>query len=437
MALRDKLLFTAILFFTTVLFFPSLEAVNFIAVAFVIFAAWYHGSFKEKLSLVKQRPYLLVMLVFMVWVFISVLLSDNQRAGFRYLNSRLPLFYFPISVGLLKLEKNFRDKILLGIASIITAFAIACLVYGIYRSATLHDTVFLYNDALSEPVTGQQSIYIALLVNFAIYIFAYFLFYRPVRYKGLIVLATLLLFVTHFLLASRIMMGVLYLSMLVFSFYYVFSRKKYLEGATLIMGLVIGGFLVFKFFPKTINRFKELTYTQFDYQQTGPESHYNMAIDSTQWNGANTRLAVWRCGWELFQQSPLTGINLGDKKDKLMNKYREKEFAFAIRTQKNLHNNYLDTLVSLGVIGLLLFITGWVLLPGWVAFRHRDGLALLMIATFAIAMITENYLDRNLGGLLVGFFIPFLLSDKNQRAEISRGVRSEKPFTDYRRDTVE
>lgn len=415
MTLRNKLLLASILSFATVLFFPSIEALNFVAVAFVVFASWYHGSFQEKLSVFKQRPYLFVMLAFFVWVVISLFLSDNQRAGFRYLNSRLPLFYFPISIGLLKLEKSFRDKILLGIAVIITVFAVACLGYGIYRSATLHNTAYLYNDALSEPVTGQQSIYVALLVNFAIYIFSYFVFYRTIGYKSLLTLATFVLFVIHFLLASRIMMGVLYLSVLAFAFYYIFGRKKYLEGATLIMGLIICGFLVYKFFPKTINRFKELAYTQFSYQQTGPESHFNMAIDSTQWNGANTRLAIWRCGWELFKQSPVTGIHLGDKKDKLMNKYREKEFAFAIRTQKNLHSNYLDTLVSLGVIGLVLFITGWVLLPLWVAIRHRDGLALLMIATLAIAMITENYLDRNLGGLLVGFFIPFLLSDKAQR----------------------
>jgi O-antigen ligase len=415
MTLRDKLLFAAILLFTTVLFFPSLEAVNFIIVAFVIIAAWSHGSFKEKLDMFKQRRYLFLMLAFFVWVLISVLLSDNQKAGFRYLNSRLPLLYFPLSIGLLKLEKNFRDKILLGIAIIITVFAVACLGYGIYRSAALNNTAYLYNDALSEPVTGQQSIYVALLVNFAIYIFAWLLFYRSIAYKGWLLFAILFLFVIHFLLASRIMMGVLYLSVLAFVFYYIFRRKKYLEGATLIMALVIGGFLIYKFFPKTINRFKELAYTQFNYQQTGVESHFNMTVEEGQWNGANTRLAIWPCGWQLFKQQPLTGVHLGDKKDRLMEVYRQKGFSFAIRTQKNLHNNYLDTLVGLGIIGLLLFVAGWLLLPAWIAFRHRDGLALLMIVTLAIAMITENYLDRNLGGMLVGFFIPFLLSDKTQR----------------------
>ncbi|MEJ0102978.1 MAG: hypothetical protein WDO19_10645 [Bacteroidota bacterium] len=42
----------------------------------------------------------------------------------------------------------------------------------------------------------------------------------------------------------------------------------------------------------------------------------------------------------------------------------------------------------------------------------KDYLSLLIIITFAIAMITEVYFDRSLGGMLFGFFIPFLLIDK-------------------------
>jgi hypothetical protein len=35
--------------------------------------------------------------------------------------------------------------------------------------------------------------------------------------------------------------------------------------------------------------------------------------------------------------------------------------------------------------------------------------------TFAIAMTTENYFDRSLGGMLFGFFIPFLLTSKTAK----------------------
>ena len=95
-----------------------------------------------------------------------------------------------------------------------------------------------------------------------------------------------------------------------------------------------------------------------------------------------------------------------------MDKYREKDFQFALKTQKNVHNNYLDILYSMGLIGLALFLMGWLILPFIYAKRYEDWLSVVIILTFAIAWITEIYFDRSLGGMLTGFFIPFLLTDK-------------------------
>ena len=109
-------------------------------------------------------------------------------------------------------------------------------------------------------------------------------------------------------------------------------------------------------------------------------------------------------------------MNIGDKKAKLMAIYQQKNFEFAIRTQKNLHNNYLDILSAMGIIGLSFFMLGWIILPIRTAIQQKDKLVLLMIITIAFAMITENYLDRTLGGMLLGFFIPFLHSDKTAKS---------------------
>lgn len=416
MPVRDKIFFSAILFFFAVLFIPSLEILHFLSVATLVIVSLWYKPLKEKPGLLKERPHVLWMIAFFLLILASVAFSSHSKPAFRYLDSRLPLFYFPLSIGLVSVQKELRDKILLGIAVIITVAMMACVGYGIYRSASLHSTAYLYNDALSEPVTGQQSIYSSLLVNIAIYIFTWFLFFKPgTRNKPLIVLAILFLFVASFLLASRNLMLVLYASTIVFGAYYIIRQKKYLEGLTLIMGLLIGIFLVFKFSTKTINRFKELTFTQFSYGQTGPESHYNMDVSADQWNGANTRLAIWQCGWQLFKQQPLLGVTIGDKKAELMDVYRSKGFTFAIRTEKNLHNNYLDILVSLGIVGLLLFLVGWLILPIRLAWRNKDMLAVLVMVTFALAMVTENYFDRTLGSMLFGFFIPFMLSDKTAK----------------------
>jgi O-antigen ligase len=228
------------------------------------------------------------------------------------------------------------------------------------------------------------------------------------------ILATLFLFAMSYLLASRNLMVVLYAFTIGFVFYYIFKQKKYLQGIIILAGFLAGIFLIFKFFPKTINRFKEFRYTKFDYENMGKESHYNMEVTKEQWNGVNFRLAVWKCGWELFLTHPVKGVNIGDKKDLLMQKYKEKNFQFALQTGKNVHSNYLDILYSMGIIGFGLFLTGWIILPLIYAKQYNDGLSILIILSFAAAWITEIYFDRNLGGMLTGFFIPFLLTDKKK-----------------------
>jgi O-antigen ligase len=325
----------------------------------------------------------------------------------------LPLLYFPASIGLLELRKGFKEKVLLAFAWLTTAVVLFCFCWALNRSAFFKKPEFLYNDSLTE-VLGQQSIYISLLVNLSIYIFCYNIFYKKSMSRGWMLLATLFLFTISYFLASRAMIVMMFLSILALAFYNIIHKKKYLTGIALVLGLVIGVFLIFKIFPKTLNRFKELAFTQFSYESMGSESHYNMEVTSQQWNGINFRIAVWKCGWELFLAHPVKGVDIGDKKDALMDKYREKKFQFALQTGKNVHSNYIDILYSMGIIGLSLFLIGWIILPLIYAKQYDDWLSILMILTFAAAWISEIYFDRSLGGMLTGFFIPFLLTGREK-----------------------
>jgi O-antigen ligase len=427
MTKKEKVLFVLILFFLTTLFLPWLKLANIFAAIFLgVYSFLFHSfgdespgiwkeslsnSFRKKWQLLKERKYVLWMFLFFIMIVISVFLSSNFHKGLRYLDPRLPLAYFPLSVGLLQLKKEFRDKILLGFAWLTTFIMLLCLCWSLYRSDFFKKPEFLYNDSFTE-ILKQQSIYISLLVNLSIYVLAYHILYKKSRYKGWMIFTVIFLFAISYLLASRNLMLVLYLVTLVFALYYILKQKKYLEGVTLLLGLLLGAFVIFRFFPKTLNRYKELAYTKFDYKNMGKESHYNMEVTKDQWNGANFRMAAWRCGWELFLSSPLKGVDIGDKRDALMDKYREKDFQFALKTQKNVHNNYLDILYSMGLIGLTCFLIGWIILPLIYAKRYRDWLSIVILLTFAIAWVTEIYFDRSLGGMLTGFFIPFLLTDK-------------------------
>ena len=73
-----------------------------------------------------------------------------------------------------------------------------------------------------------------------------------------------------------------------------------------------------------------------------------------------------------------------------------------------MHNNYLDILFSVGLFGLVLFLSGWFLLPLAFALKRRDYLTAIMLLSFAAALVTEVYLSRTFGAMMLGFFVPFL-----------------------------
>ena len=181
----------------------------------------------------------------------------------------------------------------------------------------------------------------------------------------------------------------------------------------LAAGLVTGAILLFLIFPKTLNRFKELGYTKFNYSSTSRESHFNMALTPDQWNGANLRIAVWGCAWTVAKEHLITGTGLGDKMDLLKKQYAKKGFAFGIYTNRNVHNSYLDVWVSLGLIGLLLFVGAVFIFPYIQCIKTGDWYGLLVITALCLSIISETYIDRTMGNTILSFFLSFIACYKN------------------------
>jgi O-antigen ligase len=170
-------------------------------------------------------------------------------------------------------------------------------------------------------------------------------------------------------------------------------------------GCLLMVIMLFFAFPKTLNRMRQLEYLHFDYHSRGVESHYNMAVDSSQWNGANFRLAVWSCGWNLARHHLVTGVPLGDKQAALMEEYRTRDFMFAYDRHRNLHSTWLDVLVNTGIVGCIVFLLGYLVWPASTAIRKGDRLALLIVGAFATALSTETWIDGSFGTVLLAFWL--------------------------------
>ncbi|HWK02905.1 MAG TPA: O-antigen ligase family protein [Puia sp.] len=412
--IKEKILYFGVGAFFISFLLPDMPVINNIVTGAIILNCFLYNSFAEKKQLLWQRKEIFFMILFYALHIVSAFLSADRQEGMEMLVLRAPLLAFPISIGLIVIREELKDRILLFFSVIITLTALACLIYAFGQYLKFHDAVYLYDDSLTD-LTRKQSIYFALLVNLTLFCYAYLLLKPTFRfyYKGVVYLAIAFLLVFHFMLASRIAIITLYSSLLLFAVFHFMQRKAFFKGAILIIGVLAGSFLLVRLFPKTLNRFKELTYTEYQFSHHGVESHYNMKVTADQWNGANLRLALWKCGWELSLRHWALGVPLGDKQVKLMEIYKEKHFDIAFQSRRNVHNNYLDVLYCFGVFGFTVFLLGYFVLPLIEAFKDRDILGAVIIGAFAAALITETYMDRSIGCLLLAFFLSFISSTRN------------------------
>jgi O-antigen ligase len=409
---KERILYLLVFVFFLTLYFPFSPVVNNICIGLLFsYSFFFYNSFAEKLQLLKRRKSVIAMLLFYLLHVAGFFFSANRQEARALLEMRSPLLLFPLSLGTIVISRQLKIRLLRCFTIVTTLVAFLCLCYALVLYKKTGNAGVLYNDSLTTAI-NMQSIYFAMLVNLAIFSFAWLLHKKPaaIKYRGLGYLGILFLLVIHFMLASRIAIIILYSSLLFFAVYYIIKKKKLLEGTTLLLGLLIGVFLLVKFFPKTINRFRELEHREYNYQSRAAESHYNGILTKEQWNGANIRLAVWNCAWELFKQRPVTGWQPGDKQNRLKEVYSTKGFQFGIDTNRNTHNNYLDLLITFGIVGFIVFLLGYTILPFMQCYQQRDVLGIFIIAAFTISMLTENYMDRSVGNVLLSFFICFVVA---------------------------
>ncbi len=409
---KEKILYYLLAIFFLSLYAPVITWVYNAGMWMFVAYCLVFNSVQEKKVIFKERKLLLAIILFFLFSCISAALSVNKAEGLAIIGYRLNLLAVPLSLGTICISQKLKQRIINAFAFATTAGVLFCLLWSIFQALKYNDFSLLYNDNLSF-IINFQSVYLAMLVNLAVFSYVYLLVKNDTLVnKLLLVPAFFILLIVNFLLASRISIVLLYGSILVFVVFYIIRGKKILEGVTLVMGLLLGCFLLIKFFPKTINRFSELTYTKFDFKSEGKESHFNMAVTSDQWNGANIRLAVWECTWALIEKHPVTGVGLGDKMDRLKEQYARQGFTFGYKTNRSVHNNYLDIWLSMGLLGLIVFLTGFFILPVINCLKLKDWYGLTIIFVLMIALFTETYTDRMIGNTMLAFFISFITAYK-------------------------
>ena len=412
---RNKSTFAAanIYFFSLSLFIVTLYSpiaqINNVSII-LLGLVWLLSGGLKNLKQLGSNKTALALIVYYVFGAITVLYSHNKANGAKWMEYHSPLIYLSLFLGASFITLAEKRKLLLLFAWVTSAAALLAFLFGVVRTIQTGDSESLYNDGLGT-LFDKQAVYFAMYGNFAIAIFLYFLHNKWLTrdlFRKMAVSSIFLLTVLNYFLASRIGMFVLALLYVGYVFILIYRQKRILTGLILLLGIFIGGFLFTQLFPKAALRLANITETTYDYKSLNGGDHYNAEIKGGEWNSMNTRLAVWHCATEVAREHWLTGVGAGDVEDKLQEKYREKQFVFALRYNLNAHNQYLDVLISSGVGGVILFLITFFLLPFSRARVEKDYLLWFFIASLAIYMITEVMLNRNQGVAFIAFFLTLL-----------------------------
>jgi O-antigen ligase len=346
--------------------------------------------------------------LFFIMELLSVLLSTNKQEGFNQLSNVIPFFLFGSAFCFIDFKQETWNRILYFYAAVTVIASVIGFAGGAYYSVTKHDTGYLYNDNICE-LLGKQAVYFAFYVSIAIIILIFQLNTRSrtkEKSPSWVYLAIVWLFFIIFMLASRAAMFSLVLILFVYLGSSIIKRKKYLEGFILLFSLVISAVVLIKLFPKTMNRFHGTTETAYQFDNKNAENHFNAAFDTTKWNSSNTRAAIWTCALEVWKTQPLLGTGIGDKNDELRKKYEEKNFWYALTTNKNTHNQYLDILMSMGIAGLIIFLICYFAYPFWIFYKRKQIFPVMIFLLLALCLITENMFGRYQGIVLLAFILP-------------------------------
>lgn len=364
------------------------------------------GNFRKKINLIKINFLPLGLFVFFYFLhLIGMLYTSNTNDGLFELQKKISLLIFPIVIATSdKLYLIQIKNILKLFFSSILIATIICLGYASYRT-NLFETYanpywlhFSYSDLTA--IIGIQHTYLALYTGFSILILFYFAIknYSHYGWQKKICFFSLIIYLIFFmfLLASRITIAAFMIILFAGIIYYFYKANKLVKGF-LLLG-IIGLFFTFLIFqlPFMMERIKHTLGIE---QETVWINQYGDG-ESVQ---PEMRTFVWPCARNIIEANWFCGVGTGDVQDALQIQYKNINLDAAYNSKYNAHNQYMETLLGLGVIGLFSFLS-CLIIPFIHAFSNKNYLYLSFLILFSICCLTESLLGRQHGIVFYSFF---------------------------------
>lgn len=257
------------------------------------------------------------------------------------------------------------------IATIVHAFIL--LSVASYKLLKFGDDSSFYYIKLSFL---RHPSYVAMYSTFTFFILLYFIHnYKKHLSRAtwfFLVFALIILMTLVVLLQSKSGILVFGILMLIWACYLIYHAKYKILWSALFLVVVLGtGWVVFKTDLLPVNRLQE-TVTQVKNHKKNPYGHGSSEI----------RLTVWQSSWELAKKNLPWGVGTGDVDNELCLNAVKKNYTNLIGHHFNAHNQYLQTLLAVGIPGLIILLC-YCLYPLWFSIKSKD----ILFFSFGVILI--------------------------------------------------
>lgn len=372
------------------------------------------------LSMVKWKRWLLYsFLLFFAWHIASLLYSDDLSNGLKAVEGKLSLLVFPLVLFSIDLSQKRLWYIL---RVFYTSIALASL-FLLLNSATHYfsnGSWLTYHDFTSA--FNAHAVFFSYFLFLSILIVVYELNTAEISSAHRILLVIILgvsIVGLLFCASKNVSIVTVFFSIVILLRRFFRKGFRWKEILLLFIGLAVVVVSALQM-DAVKSRMAELSsgsgMENFEIIRSGDSIGIT---DNQKYNGTTLRLTLWYLGInELIERDRLLiGLSPADRRTIMNQRYNE--VGMGPYRDYNLHNQFIQTLVELGLIGLLLYLLVYISLFVVSINQKNYLLVVFLMATF-IFQLTESILERNKVIVFVMFFYCLLAALKNNTDHESR-----------------
>lgn len=382
------------------LVFPKLTALLAILLLVLIIT----GYVRKEISWNLSRPALFMILLYLAYL-VGVCFAHEWSNGLKYAEYKLSLLIIPL---LLSVKPKFRWKFQYPVIGMLAATLVLAGI-GLLSACNCYErtnwVLHCFSSSYISPVHHPS--YFSGFLLFATCC-AWYGFRQ--KWKGFslvtVIPYTLFALVFYFLclsLAAMLFLGMVITAIVVYRIYKRFGKWVALS-LTLLGPFVL--FLVLNLLPGIKDDVKVSKEGFFEYV-SNPQAFLEKRLNDESIPGNQKRLVMWTVTTELILEHPF-GVGTGNVDEYLFGRLNKYGFHQLVADDLNPHNQYLQTTLEIGVVGLLLLL-GMIGSCVYIAIKNRNRLLLLLISGLAFNMLFESMLQRQSGVVFYSFWIPVLL----------------------------